>query len=288
MNIKATSIGILALVVIGGAVFFASSNDHARHGAPIQSHRSYEIRSSSREYISNSPVSYSFSIVDELGNTLKEFAITHTEPMHVLIVRKDLEHFQHLHPEFDGSTGTFTIEDFMFPEDGEYRIFADFAAATGQKDPLGNPLQIVLYEDVKVGTAYNPQDIGSESRMKKFGPYDVSLATLAPPLSGTDMTLVYEIRENGKIVTDLEEYLGALGHAVILREKTLDFTHVHPLDDLSDAQAGKVAFAAHFPHPGKYKAFTQFKRNGIVFTTDFVISVNDGAEHDGANDHTSH
>jgi len=38
--------------------------------------------------------------------------------MHIIVVRKDLANFQHVHPKYDPATGKFTFTDLMFPSDG--------------------------------------------------------------------------------------------------------------------------------------------------------------------------
>ena len=55
---------------------------------------------------------------------------------------------------------------------------------------------------------------------------------------------------------DTEPYLGAGGHLVALREGDLAFLHVHPTSD------GRVGFAATFPTAGRYRLFLQFKHDG--------------------------
>lgn len=256
---------------------YCSSVGTLTNSMPIQSHRSYCVKSDSsgKVYSVNAPNEYSFSIVDDQGNTLKDFAITHTKPMHVIVVRKDLAYFQHVHPTYDASTGIFTFNDLTFPADGEYRIFADFAPNGGQKDSMGMPLAVTQYEDVLTGTNENfhPQPIGSEERTKTFNGYQVVLSSDQALVSGKEVMLTFNLKDSGKPITDLQEYLGALGHSVILREGNLDFIHAHPMEDVNRPQTGEVGFMVNFPEAGKYKVFTQFQRNGKVFTTDFVVSV---------------
>lgn len=284
---------VAAVVVIGAFVWFAVGKSGAplsQGGAiycqpdgtlsdtmPIQSHRSYCVKSnvSERAYTPSSPSVYSFSIVDDQGNTLKDFAITHTKQMHVIIVRKDLANFQHVHPEFDATTGVFTLSDLIFQTDGQYRIFADFAPQGGQIDPQGMPLVVTLSEDVSVGNVanYQPSPLGGEERSKTFGGNQVALAVEPQtPVASAESMLTFSLSQNGKPITDLQEYLGALGHTVVLREDTLDFIHAHPVEEASAKQDGKIRFMVAFPQEGTYKVFSQFQRAGKVFTTDFVVS----------------
>jgi hypothetical protein len=180
MKNKSLTIVVVAIIVLGGIVFVTMRNKNSNTGV-IQSHRTYSVQSdsSSKTYAVKTPSEYSFSIVDEQGNTLKDFTITHTKPMHVIVVRKDLAYFQHVHPDYDQATGKFTLSDLSFPADGEYRIFADFAPNGGWKDSMGMPLGVTVSEDVAVGsgTSYTHTALGSEETVKTFDGMQVSLAT---------------------------------------------------------------------------------------------------------------
>jgi hypothetical protein len=309
MNNKSIIFGILAVAMIAGIAFITTKNNPDSVGnigiycsldgtlsdtMPIQSHRSYCVKSdaSGKSYFANMPSEYSFSIVDDQGNTLRNFEITHTKPMHVIVVRKDLKYFQHIHPEFDQATGQFTLKNLMFPADGQYRIFADFAPSGGQKDAVGTLLPVTISEDLAVGSAYTPEVIGTEERTKTFDGYQTTLSTDPVLSSGKEIMLTFDLKQNGKSVTDLQEYLGALGHSVILKEGTLDFIHAHPVEDVNKPQTGKANFMVSFPEAGKYKVFTQFQRAGKVSVTDFVLSVAQGVNMPGKNapdmDHSVH
>lgn len=218
---------------------------------------------------------YSFSILDNKGQVVKDFAVTHTKLMHVIVVRKDLAYFQHLHPEFNQETGQFQFTNLVFPADGQYRIFADFALNDSKKDEMGMPSSVTLSEDVTAGSMekYNTKSIGSEEATKVFDGYSVNLKTHGIPVSGKENMLMFSISKKGKPVINLEPYLGALGHSVILKENTLDFIHVHPMQDIKSKQTGEIDFMVDFPEAGKYKVFTQFQIASKVITSDFVVTV---------------
>lgn len=250
---------------------------------PIQSHRSYCIKSDVSEttYTSNTPSTYSFSIVDDQGNTLKELDIVHEKIMHFIVVRKDLANFQHVHPEFNSATGEFTLSDLVLPSDGEYRLFTDFTPSASMMDPNGEKLPVTISQDVRVGNIanYKPQSIGDTTNAKIFDGYQLTLITNpVNPTTGSENKITFDIKQDGKPVTDLEQYLGALGHSVILSEGDLQFIHGHPVEDSSKPQTGKVNFMVSFPEAGKYKVFTQFQRQGKITTTDFVVDVVQGQE----------
>ena len=75
---------------------------------------------------------------------------------------------------------------------------------------------------------------------------------------------------------DLEPYLGAFGHLMIIHQDGQTFVHSHPMEDeagIAQSKLGNVAFNARFPKPGIYKAWGQFQRNDKVITIPFVFEV---------------
>lgn len=278
---------ILVAVVVTAVIRQGNQDTHSiAHDGVIKAQKTYKLMSDSKgkSYTPKSPTPYSFSITDESGSIIKDFAITHTRPMHIIVVRKDLANFAHLHPDLATSTGIFFFTNLSFPTSGDYRIFADFA--------VNRDGQATIFEDLKVGNGYETQALGADENnsIKNFNGYQVSLSSNGPLTTGRESELSFKIYKNGKAVTNLEPYLGALGHSVIIGEGDLSFTHVHPmmtkdhtghteaqsLAEEVSIQDGTVAFVANFPKPGKYKAFTQFQHEGKIFTTDFVISVKAG------------
>lgn len=246
----------------------------------IQSHRSYCLKSdaSATALQPNIPSRYQFSIIDDRGETLKNFSVVHEKIMHVIVVRKDLAEFQHVHPDFNATNGEFTLSAFTLPSAGPYRLFADFTPTGGQQDPHGNPLGVTIHEDLAVGdaTAYTPQPLGPPTRTQLSAGYSVALNLSPEPLkAGRETELRFTIKRNNEPVVNLENYLGARGHAVILREGDLEFLHTHPQPTL-ETEPGNIAFDVTFNQPGRYKVFMQFQHKGQVITTDFVLTVEAG------------
>jgi hypothetical protein len=301
MNTKLVFYAIAVLVAMVSFYIVYMQYTQPPEGNGSHTYRLHNLQPDA-SYAPSTPHSFSFTIGDEQGNTLTDFALTHTKRLHLIVVRTDLAYFQHLHPEYDAATGTFSLEGLTFPGPGMYRIFADFAP-TGAVETHDDgdahsmekmegmtaadmPQSVVVFEDVAVGegvttdasyahTALNAAEANKGA--KTFSGLGISLTTHATPRAGEANMLMYGIKKNGVPVTDLEPYLGALGHAVILREGTLDFIHAHPLQDAASAQTGSVDFMVTFPKQGNYKVFTQLQRGGAVVTTDFVVSVEGGA-----------
>ena len=88
------------------------------------------------------------------------------------------------------------------------------------------------------------------------------------------------VRRDGREVTDLGEYLGELGHLVVLRDGDLDYTHAHPVE--SDRDRPRHPVRRDLPQRGRYRLFLEFEHDGAVHTAVFTVtSTGDGDERDG-------
>jgi hypothetical protein len=196
-----------------------------------------------------------FRIVGDDGAAVRDFEVTHERRMHLILVRRDLTGFQHLHPEL-GADGTWTVPA-RLDEGGSYRMFADFSRG-GEAQTLATDLRVDGPADLRALPA--PATVATSDG------YDVRLdAGTARP--GEPATLRFTITRDGEPVRT-EPYLGAGGHLVALREGDLAFLHVHP-----EEHADEVAFEATFPTAGRYRLFLQFKHEGRVRTVAFTQEV---------------
>lgn len=98
-------------------------------------------------------------------------------------------------------------------------------------------------------------------------------------VAGRDETLRYHIvdAKTGLPVTNLEPYLAAYGHTLVLSEDTMEYVHAHPVELLpekADTAAGgpELTFTALLPKPGRYRLWTQLKRGGVVSTVRFTVT----------------
>src|SRR3954470_20057988 len=66
-----------------------------------------------------------FRIVNAENQTVRDFDVEHTKRMHLIVVRRDLTGFQHLHPVQAGD-GTWSVS-LRLDAAGSYRVFADFS-----------------------------------------------------------------------------------------------------------------------------------------------------------------
>lgn len=203
-----------------------------------------------------------FVILDEEGQTLKDFEIAHERLLHLILVRDDLQHFQHLHPSLNSSTGEFSAR-MTLSEAGDYTMFGDFVPLKGERTVLSVPLSVT-------GEYLATPLVMSSERSVIVGPFMVTPHFPEVIRSGEAAHYSFDVTKNGKAI-QLEKYLGATGHSVLLHEVDLDFIHTH-------ADESALAFSTVFAKTGLYKAFTQFQVDGQVYTVDTVFKVVEGVE----------
>jgi len=188
-----------------------------------------------------------FRILDAADATVRTFEVEQARRLHLIVVRRDLRRFQHLHPT-QGSDGSWSVP-LTLPDAGVYRAFADFRTA-GARHTLGI--------DIFVPGEFAPLDLPPAGRTAHANGYDVTVQSREP------LVLTFSVARRGVPVTDLDPYLGARGHLVMLRDGDLAYRHVHPL-----AEPG-LAFHLGSSEPGTYRLFLQFRHRGRVHTAAFT------------------
>lgn len=143
---------------------------------------------------------FSFAILGSDGRPLSAFEELHERQMHLIIVRRDLTGFQHLHPTMadDGTWSTSTV----FPAGGAWRAFTDFATASGPS---------TLGLDVLVEGEFRPEPLPTPTTRADVEDEVVSLDT-----ANGGSELRFAVTHEGTPV-EVEPYLGARGHLVALR-----------------------------------------------------------------------
>jgi len=194
-----------------------------------------------------------FRILGEDGRAVRDFDLEHTKRMHLIVVRRDLTGFQHLHPTLlpDGTwTTTLTL-----PHSGTYRVFADFSV---------NGKPTTLADDLQVDGDVRSRELPAPAKNADTDGFRVRL-TDGAVRAGQESELTFDVTHNRKPVS-LRDYLGAKGHLVALREGDLAFLHVHP-------DVNSLRFEATFPNAGSYRLFLQFQVGSRVHTAPFTLAV---------------
>ena len=149
---------------------------------------------------------------------------------------------------------------------GSYRVFADFKRG-GENHTLA--------ADVAVDGPLDARPMAPVKATADAGDgYEVEL-TGKTSTAGEEAELGFTVTRNGQAVA-VDDFLGAKGHLVALREGDLAYLHVHPAESgHGEAGAGSepIKFATEFPSDGRYGLFLQFKHEGKVHTAAFTREV---------------
>src|SRR5215207_7972078 len=97
---------------------------------------------------------------------LRSFDVEHTKRLHLIVVRRDMSGFQHLHPAMDADGTWRTVAPLAAA--GSYRVFADFSHAGTRR---------TLAADVEVAGRYAPHPLPAATRTARtVGGLTVTLA----------------------------------------------------------------------------------------------------------------
>lgn len=184
-----------------------------------------------------------FQVLDRNGKPVRHYEVQHERQMHLIVVRRDFQGFQHLHPRL--ARGTWSVPA-RFDEPGSYRVYADFRSG-GRNYTLAG--------DLEVPGKVEPRTLAEPSDITTVDGYEVAVER-------TRGGFEFHITRGGREV-EVEPYLGASGHLVILRRSDLGYLHVHP-------EAEEVAFETELPTPGLYRLYLQFRHDGKVHTAEFT------------------
>ncbi|WP_239162829.1 hypothetical protein [Paractinoplanes rishiriensis] len=209
---------------------------------------------SSTDFVAGQPNRLEYRVTGAGGASVTTYAVVHDKPMHLIVVRRDLTGFQHLHPAM-APDGTWGI-DLTLAAPGIYRMIADFTAVVGGKQSA-----LTLGGDLTVAGNYAPAALPAPGRQTTADGFTVSYEG-TPTTSSSQPLLISVNGPDGKAAA-LEPYLGAYGHLVVLRQGDLAYVHVHPEEQLAD---GKPKFWIALPSTGTYRMFFDFQVGGKVHT----------------------
>ncbi|MBY8871712.1 hypothetical protein K7640_07645 [Micromonospora sp. PLK6-60] len=246
------------------------SGGHDSGGATTDNHLPGGLLVSDRGYTMQ-PVSapageFAFRIAGPDGRPVTRYDVAHDKRMHLIVARRDLSGFRHVHPELAGD-GTWRVAS-PLAGPGVWRAFADFTPTGAEPLTLG--------VDVTVAGALAPRPLPAPATTATVDGYTVTLS--GTPQPGRTSELTVRVSRDGQPVTDLQPYLGAYGHLVALRQGDLAYLHVHPHGEPGDGRtpAGpEVTFSAEVPSAGTYRLYLDFRHGDAVHTAEFTVVAGD-------------
>lgn len=223
-------------------------------------------------------VKFSLAVLHPLtGALIKDFAEVHDKLFHLFIVSRDMAQWAHVHPELE-KDGSFTIEH-TIPTAGHWALFSDFMPVGGGPQMIVTPFTTAAFDGDL--SASIPELTPDRSLTKTADGVIVSVdATPAKLIAGeeTDIPIHFTDEKTGEPVTNLQRYLGAFGHAMMLSQDMTEHVHAHPEEMLEGTAVTTgggpdLTFHALFPKPGVYRIWLQFQRNDRLSTLPFTVRV---------------
>jgi hypothetical protein len=200
----------------------------------------------------------------ESGDRVPSFAIVHDRPFHLFIVDRSLEYFEHVHPEPAGE-GTFELTQAIPP--GEYMLIADFLPQGGTSQTV----QRAIVTPGHAGPLIPPAPRLAEGPRERVAD-GIRFVLDAPEVRArrqATLRVTMSDARTGAPLTDLEPYLGAPAHLLIVNADLTDAVHGHPIE--AGTRGPTVTFEPLMPVEGLYKLWVQVQRAGRVVTVPFVV-----------------
>lgn len=200
----------------------------------------------------------------------------HEMKLHLLVVDEELTWFDHLHP-VEQADGTYKVSE-TFPTGGNYLLFSDYK-------PVGLAGAVDMQKiEVKGTTAASVLDLKPKSVAVVDG-YTVTLLNGNGFKTNQNQGLQFTIEKEGEKFqeSDMQNYLGATAHIVMIGKADKDFLHIHPDSD----KQFPIAAQTNIKKSGWYRMWVQFKIKGKLHTADFTVNVAEGNA-GKAEDHSGH
>jgi Cu+-exporting ATPase len=214
------------------------------------------------------------------GAPVRDLARTHQVWMHVIIARTDLRTFAHIHPDPTNVPGQYRVTTTL-PAAGRYLVHTEFRRQGQMTDVVAATTLTVGHPSPATRRLTRPHL--AEVRSVVLDGVRITLGGRAHVGSQSDFRLTFADATTGAPVADLQPYLGAPGHVVVMRADASTFQHDHA--EAFDSQ-GRIRFAVPGSHfgpelelharlhvPGSYRLWAQFRLgDGAVVTAPFVVN----------------
>jgi hypothetical protein len=229
-----------------------------------------EIEPAPRAPQAGQPVRLALTVRDvDTGRPVRDFEVTHERLFHLFVVSHDLELFAHVHPQLDKHGRLRASID--LPRPGPYQLYADFIPAGGSPQLLQASVVTAGYR----GTLAAARAHLSPDLTPKID-HGLRMRLHVPEASaGRELLLAFAAEDvrTGMPVGDLEPFLGAAGHLMMIDEDLADAQHSHPVAAISSAGGPDIVFQTGFPRAGLYRVWLQVQRAGEVATFAYTIPV---------------
>jgi P-type Cu+ transporter len=222
------------------------------------------------------PTRVTATVVDaETGEPIEDITRSHEAWMHLIATRDDLATFAHVHPEPTGKVGELAV-DITFPTVGRYIVNTEFRQQ-GQMSDVHQRQYVTV-----TGDAPAPVVLTESPREVVVDGVHVELSGDAVVHEPSNLHFDFTDATTGEPIDNLQPFLAAAGHVVVMRADGTTFAHEHA--DVEDS-SGRPVFAtpgttfgpeldvhAQFDTAGSYQLWGQFRTaDGDVLTVPFTV-----------------
>lgn len=252
----------LAVGRVAGPDVEPERHDTDAHGEET----AYSLELGKPQVLAGGDRTITFRVLDAHRRPVTAYVQRHERDLHLIVVAAaNLRDYQHVHPTLGGN-GVWSVDLDLAP--GDYRVYAD-------TQPDGaEPLVLEGVLRAKGGPVVR-EPLPAPAATARVGRYDVTLES-----AGGRTT--FSVSIDGTPVTDLQPYLGAFGHLVVIREDDLAYLHAHPEDG---PPGPDVAFDVEYDGAGSHALYLDFKHRGVVRTAMFAV---ESGEQPGHGDEAGH
>ncbi|MDQ4011342.1 MAG: hypothetical protein M3228_11775 [Actinomycetota bacterium] len=218
----------------------------------------YLLRARATRFTAGETDTFRFTVFTGDGKPVTDFARNKDRRMNLVVVRRDMSGYQHLHPIM-APDGTWSVP-LLLDRPGSYRAFVEFL-------PASATAPVILGVDLDAPGLVEPGPIPKMSSMAKVDGYTV-IGT-GDLVAGAVSQLWMHVTRDDVPVTDLDTYLGNAGRLVILREGDLAYLQVRPIT--GPRRDTTIGFEVEAPSAGFYRLFMEFQHQGRVRTAEFTV-----------------
>ena len=228
------------------------------------------------------PVTLLFTVLHPGSHQqVQQFELVHERPYHVFVISQDMNQYFHVHPE-QRPDGRWAV-DVTLPAPGYYTVLSDFLPKGGSPQFIARPLVTagVTADLIDAGAHLEPDQNLTKTVDDMTAHVSYDPQRFVAGLYG-HVTFHLTDTATGAPIHDLQTYLGAFGHSLIMSEDMVDYVHSHPIDtippgtNLEELRGGPdVTFEGLMPKPGRYRVWTQFRRHGTVHTFAYTFTAID-------------
>jgi hypothetical protein len=187
----------------------------------------------------------------------------HDKLVHLILLRDDATGFQHLHPDYANSRWSIKTN---VPEQGQYSVYVDISPKEETPQILRVPVTIGGPTQTSKLPVLTPEKTVTQDGIT----VSLNKQSFKTKEHGT---FSFTITRNGEPITNIDPYLGAFGHVVVVRHGDPDdYFHAHPITATKPLN-GIVEFESEFPAQGTYTMYAQFSISGQVRAFPITLSV---------------